>query len=564
MRKKFEDDTKEIDKKDKELLQDVKDGKITKDEYFAWRVKVNLKLQKQAKKMAELLDKADEDAKDIANNEIPKKYTQSYNRQGYDTEKVLSIETDFEVQNVEAIQQAIAGRFYAKYDKAANDRYNRRRLSSMITAGIIQGKSMQDIAKDIRPLCDSNRKSAIRNARTWVTGAENGGRHDAALRMKELGVKERKIWLAVTDMRTRFSHRALDEEIKEIDEPFSNGGMYPADPKLPPEERYNCRCSYRVLPDGFNPDMNVRHVDIGGMSYDEWKQGKERKQKQQTKQGVYGLPPKPIRPKASDYGGIDSEAYQQAKAEYRKKKDEYDRALNALVDSEVNRTTFNTFDEAKKWASKQGIIFDDSMKNIDLRAFNSIKPAMDKMFSMFPEMRGYKTEDFTGTPYTRRIRFQAQDANDFLMEASGGITFSTRYFKDYREAVKSQLSGMSEGFNVKGNGLFETAIMHEFGHNVQSYITHRIEDKYHTMADDWRVHFSSLEEAKEAQSKELAEYRKMSGELDDIFRKKMRGKSEYANTNTLELFAEGFAEHVSGANSEFAKEFGKFLKRWYK
>lgn len=284
MRKKFEDDTKDIDEKDKELLQAVKDGKITKEQYFSWRMKVNLKLQKQVREMAKTLDKADEDAKDEVNSVMPKKYAESFNKQGYDTEKALNIETDFEVQNVDAVQQAVAGRFYAKYDQVANDRYNRRRLSSMITAGVIQGKSMQDIARDIRPLCNSNKNSAIRNARTWVTGVENGGRHDAALRMKELGVKERKIWLAVTDMRTRFSHRALDEEIKNIDEKFSNGGQYPADPDLPPEERYNCRCRYRILPDGFNPDMSIRHVDIGDMTYDEWKAGKERKQRQKAQQ----------------------------------------------------------------------------------------------------------------------------------------------------------------------------------------------------------------------------------------------------------------------------------------
>lgn len=283
MRKKFEDDTKDIDKKDKELLQAVKDGKITKEQYFSWRMKVNLKLQKQVQKMARELDKADEEAKNEANKTMPKKYSESYNRQGYDIEKALSIETDFEVQNVEAVEQAVEGRFYAKYDKAANDSYNRRRLSSMITAGVLQGKSMQDIAKDIRPLCGNNKKSAIRNARTWVTGVENGGRQDAALKMKELGVKERKIWLAVTDMRTRFSHRALDEEIRDVDEPFSNGGMYPADPKLPPEERYNCRCRMRILPDGFNPDMNIRHVDIGGMSYEEWKNSKDRKKAKKSK-----------------------------------------------------------------------------------------------------------------------------------------------------------------------------------------------------------------------------------------------------------------------------------------
>jgi HK97 family phage portal protein len=51
-----------------------------------------------------------------------------------------------------------------------------------------------------------------------------------------------KIWVAVMDEVTRPSHQMLDGEEKPIDMPFSNGLMYPGDPKGVASEIINCRC----------------------------------------------------------------------------------------------------------------------------------------------------------------------------------------------------------------------------------------------------------------------------------------------------------------------------------
>ena len=51
-----------------------------------------------------------------------------------------------------------------------------------------------------------------------------------------------KIWVAVMDGYTRDSHAAVDGEERPIDRPFSNGLMFPGDPKGSAEEVINCRC----------------------------------------------------------------------------------------------------------------------------------------------------------------------------------------------------------------------------------------------------------------------------------------------------------------------------------
>jgi hypothetical protein len=62
-----------------------------------------------------------------------------------------------------------------------------------------------------------------------------------------------KQWSATNDSRTRDTHRGLDGQARQIDEPFdSESGaqlMHPGDSSAPPEEVINCRCTtaYQIL-----------------------------------------------------------------------------------------------------------------------------------------------------------------------------------------------------------------------------------------------------------------------------------------------------------------------------
>ena len=54
-----------------------------------------------------------------------------------------------------------------------------------------------------------------------------------------------KMWIAIEDSRTRksHSHAGVDGERIPLDQPYSNGLMYPGDPNGGPEEVCNCRCT---------------------------------------------------------------------------------------------------------------------------------------------------------------------------------------------------------------------------------------------------------------------------------------------------------------------------------
>lgn len=128
--------------------------------------------------------------------------------------------------------------------------WNLKRINSSVLQGILQGEGIPQISKRLLPIVGNNMKSAIRNARTMTTSAENKGRYDSYKDLEDRGAIIKKVWIATPDERTRASHVELDGTEVDIDEPFEtiNGNelMYPADPDGEPEEVWNCRCTTRI------------------------------------------------------------------------------------------------------------------------------------------------------------------------------------------------------------------------------------------------------------------------------------------------------------------------------
>ncbi len=71
---------------------------------------------------------------------------------------------------------------------------------------------------------------------------------NCAYRARQMGHDTVKQWNATLDGKTRESHRLVDKEWRELEEPFSNGLMYPGDPKGKAAEVINCRCSLDDVP----------------------------------------------------------------------------------------------------------------------------------------------------------------------------------------------------------------------------------------------------------------------------------------------------------------------------
>lgn len=207
----------------------------------------NTRYQALTKDLAESITKVNQTAAAYINGQLPQIYSVNYNEVARYANEALRGRVSFDLVDAGTIRRLSTveeNLLPYKYVNGKKDvRWNVAKINSEVTQGILQGESIPNISKRLSAVLDMNKTSAVRNARTTVTSAENKGRVDMMHDAAEKGVIMKKGWSAASDDRTRSSHAALDGEFVEMDDPFSNGLMYPGDPDGEPEEVYNCRCS---------------------------------------------------------------------------------------------------------------------------------------------------------------------------------------------------------------------------------------------------------------------------------------------------------------------------------
>lgn len=240
--------------KEKRALLDAK--KITKKEYIEWRKNKMLmgeKYRDLRDTMVDRMNHADEIAAAYMNSALPAIYAHNFNEVGKGIQRQVKgisfdIVNEQTVRNLSTKNKTLLP--YKFVDGKRNVRWNTRRVNSAMLQGILQGESIPKIAERLMGTVQMNEASALRNARTAFTGAQNRGRVDAMEDMAEKGVIIEKEWLAAVDSHTRDAHLELNGARVPYDEPFVNEIgeiMYPGDPAADPANVYNCRCAIREI-----------------------------------------------------------------------------------------------------------------------------------------------------------------------------------------------------------------------------------------------------------------------------------------------------------------------------
>lgn len=114
-----------------------------------------------------------------------------------------------------------------------------KNIIESINEGIINNESMGSISERVRKVFSETKKRVRTIVKTETNSLSNDFLNE---NYKKNGV-EKKEWLSALDESVRESHLIIDGEVKNIDEPFSNGLLYPSDLSGSPEEIINCRCS---------------------------------------------------------------------------------------------------------------------------------------------------------------------------------------------------------------------------------------------------------------------------------------------------------------------------------
>ena len=232
-------------KRDEAKRKLVEQGKLTEEEYTKWRkgkVMYGERFTEMKEQCAKQLLNVNQTALAYVNGELPEVYAINYNAIAGSVDGVggysFTLGDADTVRNLAGADTSLLP--YKKIDPKKDIPWNMKKINAETLQGILQGESMDKIAKRLRNVQEMNKTQAIRSARTIVTGAENKGRQDSFARAEADGIILQKEWLSTNDGRTRHSHAMLDGAIVDQDKKFENGLMYPGDPSGRPEEVYNC------------------------------------------------------------------------------------------------------------------------------------------------------------------------------------------------------------------------------------------------------------------------------------------------------------------------------------
>lgn len=282
----------ERDEEMKKLIGTEINGKVwTERDYELWRLNQigrGERFDDLAVKVAERYTKANEVAIAYVNDATPGIYSLNRNYAAYTIEQVAG-NVGFTLWDEATVKRLIVEEpdlmpYYPKkraLKRGIDLKWGKKQITKSVTSGLLQGKSVGKIAKDLQArVTEMNRASAVRAARTAITGAQNAGRMDSYHAAEKMGIHMKKEWLATLDNRTRHAHAMLDGQQAEVDKPFKVDGeeiRYPGDPTAAGYLVYNCRCTLVAAVDGVDTSDALRRDEYGplpNMTFAQWEKQK--------------------------------------------------------------------------------------------------------------------------------------------------------------------------------------------------------------------------------------------------------------------------------------------------
>lgn len=477
-------------------------GDITEEQYKQWRLAQigrGKRFEALRDKVAERMTNTNAAAVAYVNDATPGIYSLNRNFAAYTIEQVTG-DVGFDLWDEQTVKRLIVERpelmpYYPPkraLKRGIDLAWGKKQITASVTSSILQGKSIKHMADDLQfRIVTMNRDSAIRTARTAVTGAQNAGRMDSYFAAEKMGIKCRKEWMATLDGRTRHSHAMLDGEVVDNDKKFSNGCRFPGDPQGRPEEIYNCRCTLVSVIEGIetskgqrrarNPETGQNEL-IENMTYAEWAGWKKRVKKP-------NFAPAGTIDEAEKYAEMFVESYKSkytGKVDYRgidiAHANEMNRALTEVlgeyeVDYKLrNITPFNTREKrfkdttaeaAYQWGTGDLFFNKKYLKNAKAMA-DHIKEYTDLLNQVLPniDVAMEQTKKKTGIAAELQMRYlkalkKTGRTNVSKPDAYGSMVHELGHYLDDRLFTKA----------VKESGFNMASSFSKYAENVSAYAT---------------------------------------------------------------------------------------------
>lgn len=511
-----DDFMKQFREMDKKKRQQVKDGELDKAEYDRWRrtqVFQGNRYHQMADTLAADMTHTNQIAASVINGYLPEVYAVNHNYGTYEIEKGSRINTQYTMYDRQTVERLIRDNPDLLPRKAAvnvpkDQLWNKKHINSAVMQGIIQGDTIDKISQRLAAtVTDMSHTSAIRNARTMTTSAQNGGRIDSYKRAESMGIKILQEWMATLDDRTRHEHRQLDGQKRKVGEPFEVEGekiFFPGDPSAEPFLVWNCRCTLVGEVEGVDynlSDVSQRDNKLGNMTYEEWK---EEKRKQDEGEPPAPKPePKPTPQKEEKPVEVEVPAPTVEKPD----------AVDEPIKPQEEKPKFepaSTIEEAEQFIMQYmdfdqfGALREVSYKGIDLDAANEINATISRLYNEF------NVDKFGGivAPAKNTKLGKAIDEavagympmrNSFVLNKSAlkSVKIAEKGFAEENKLMKDMLEHpekydfnklskaartVIENSKISGRGTvpdnITEALTHEFGHSLEKQVKkHELWDK---------------------------------------------------------------------------------------
>lgn len=509
-----DDFMKQFREMDKKKRQQVKDGELDKAEYERWRrtqVFQGNRYHQMADTLAADMTHTNQIAASVINGYLPEVYAVNHNYGTYEIEKGSRINTQYTMYDRQTVERLMRDNPDLLPRKAAvnvpkDQLWNKKHINSAITQGILQGEAIDKIAQRLAAtVTDMSHTSAIRNARTMTTSAQNGGRIDSYKRAEGMGIKILQQWMATLDSRTRHEHRQLDGQKRKVGEAFEVEGekiLFPGDPSADPALVYNCRCTLIGEVEGVDynlSDVSQRDNKLGDMTYEEWKE--EKRKQDNAEPPAPKSEPKPEPPKAED---------KPVEIEVPAPTVEKPDAVDEPIPQREEFKPASTIEEAEQFIMQYmdfdqfGALREVSYKGIDLDAANEINATISRLYNEF------NVDKFGGivAPAKNTKLGKAIDEavagympmrNSFVLNKSAlkSVKIAEKGFAEENKLMKDMLEHpekydfnklsraartVIENSKISGRGTvpdnITEALTHEFGHALEKQVKkHELWDK---------------------------------------------------------------------------------------
>lgn len=537
---KLDEFNRKFDAKNDIKFKEWKDGKITKEEYDRWiRGQVFQGQQWEAKRdqVLQTITNSNKIAADIINGRVQNVFAFNATYMNYTIEKGAGINFGFGIYDNATVAKLLKDDPQMlpewKIDEPKDYIWNQKQVNNAVTQGIIQGENIHEISKRIyKGLVMRNENLSKTFARTSMTGAQNAGRQASLKNAENMGIQVYKQWMATLDGHTRDSHAELDGESVPVDQPFSNGLMYPADPSGEPSEVYNCRCTMvgdlKKYPAEYERYDNIDGKPIKNMTYLEWVKAKGIDVKQKEKPVI-----------------INS----------------FQSALGvAKTVQEIN----DLMNGQNWWRDKEWGIEEADLTGCDLDSAKSIAASYNQVFERYPQLKGK-----LDAPDAHPVGMKDNTYAWCYLRKFGKVQVNPNIYNDWSSISRKYEKDVESGWHPYATTA-ESIVTHEIGHAIDGLLAREGIAGGVTASGQLTLASSTLRNKVMKRcaklDKEIAKYwdaKDWNGKADKFYQSYAveMSVSQYATKDNKEWFAECFAEYITSANPRIvATEFGKELE----